>query len=812
MKKCLFALFFFVSLAAFGQSKITVFSTGDRVPIVNAEIFCKEKLAGKTDKNGVLSFKTKCKQVSVKAAGYYEDDVVVDKVMEIALSKTDPKTQSIQAVIIADKSDPRALAILKKVNDNYKENSPKSLDSYSYKSYEKISYDLDQDSIQQYNQSLDKMIDSLKMLPTPTQTTEQKKDSLETENVMKLLGRNKMFLWERATEFLFSKKYGEKVNILDNRISGLQEPVYELLALRSNRNQIPREIREENRALYRFFLTDSIMIDGRKNYVIRFRQADYKKPVQRRKFNGYLYIDAENYALKKIESNSKVKSNGMMTSIWIPIDNKWFLLQENLKLKMGSTNFDAEQPKDKNEKKQQKDGKKFGSYVYIRSDYFDFKINPDLEPKKFSGYSLSVKNSDGNSLDLYRTEPLTEREELTYTAIDSVGQKYKLDQKLNILSGLLDGKLRVGKVDFDALQLFKYNLYEGVRLGAGVKTNEKFNKYISPDAYFGYGFKDHKWKYGAGIDIKTTLEKTSYFRAEYYNDVEAAGRFNEDLWNFKMKVMNGGIDASNDRFYGFKGFKLSYQNDLTNTLTLKISAKKDREAAKFNYNFNNLGFEFENFATQLTLKYTPRSKSMMTPSGKVTYNQNYPEFYFNYEQALKTLGGDFNFSRFDFLAQHQFKTKAGLTGLRAYTGLTTDEAPIWHQFAMNGLGTASSSFNFNFTSYLGFATMEGGKYYNDKFIGYYFTHRLPFYFRTVGKTTSSFNLLYKGITGDMKNPEFHQFKFEKLNHLYQEIGFETNHILGTPFDLGLFYRVGHYATDSFKDNFAVQLKLSLLGF
>ena len=214
----------------------------------------------------------------------------------------------------------------------------------------------------------------------------------------------------------------------------------------------------------------------------------------------------------------------------------------------------------------------------------------------------------------------------------------------------------------------------------------------------------------------------------------------------------------------------------------------------------------------MTLKYTPRSKSMMTPAGKRTYDQKYPEFYFNYEQALKTLGGDFNFSRFDFLAQHQFKTKAGLTGIRLFTGMTTGDAPIWHQFAINGLETESAAFNFNFTSYLGFATMEAGKYYDDKFFGYYFTHRIPFYFKTFGKTTSSFNLLFKGISGDMKNPEFHQFKFEKLNHLYQEIGFETNHILGTPFDLGLFYRVGHYATDSFKDNFAVQLKLSLLGF
>jgi hypothetical protein len=327
MKKCLFALLFFISLAVFGQSKITVFSTSDRVPLANAEIFCNQKLAGNTDKNGVLNFKTKCRKVSVKASGYYEDDVVVDKIMEVALSKTDPKTQSIEGVIIAYKSDPRALAILKKVNDNYKTNSPKSLDSYSFKSYEKISFDLDEDSIQLYNQSLDKMIDSLKTLPKPVQTAEQKKDSLETESVMKLAGQSKLFLWERASEFLFSKKYGEKVNILDNRISGLQQPVYELLSLRSNRNQVPREIREENRALYRFFLTDSITIDGRKNYVIRFRQADFKKPVQRRKFNGYLYIDAANYALKKIESNSKVKSAGSITSIWTPIDNKWFLLQ-----------------------------------------------------------------------------------------------------------------------------------------------------------------------------------------------------------------------------------------------------------------------------------------------------------------------------------------------------------------------------------------------------------------------------------------------------------------------------------------------------
>ena len=812
MKKLSSIIFILYFIQGFAQSKITVLAAGERTPIANATISCDKKILGKTSSNGTFSFKTKCKKIDVKAAGFYEDEAVVDQVMEITLSKIDPKVQSIEGVIIADKSDPRALEILKKVNDAYKDNSPQSLDSYSFKSYEKFSLDLDEDSISAYNQFVDNRIDSLKTLPTADLTAKKKKDSVENINMMKLLGTNKLFLWERASEFLFSKKYGEKINILDNRVAGLQQPLYEMMALRSNRNKIPREVQEENRSLYRYFLTDSIEIDGRKNFVIRFRQVDYKKPINRRKFNGYIYVDTETYGLKKIESNSKKRSEGSITSIWKPIDNKWFLSKENFKFRMGSTVFDQKKEDKKDKKEDKKDRKKFGNYVYMMADYFDFKSPIDVEKKDFSGYTMDVKNSDGSTLDQFRTDSLTAREKLTYTKIDSVGKKYKLDQKLNIFTGLLKGNIRVGKVDFAADKIIKYNKYEGIRLGAAAKLNEKFNKYISPDAYFAYGFKDHTWKFGAGVDVKTTLRKNSFFRAEYYNDVIAAGRFNENLWNFKMKIMNSGIDMNNDRFYKYEGFKLSYENDLTNGLTVNVSAKKDQETAKFDYNFNNLGSQFDNVATQITLKYSPNSKNIMTPSGKFTYDQNYPEIYFNYEQGLNSLGGDLNYSRFDILAQHNFKTKLGVTGVRLYSGLITGDAPIWHHFAMNGLGNDKGTINFNLTSYLGFATMESGKYYNDKFFGYYFTHRIPFYFRTFGKQTSSFDLIYKGITGDMKDMKFHDFQFQKLDHLYQEIGLESNNFLGTPFNLGFFYRVGYYNTPIFKENFAVQLKLRFLGF
>ncbi len=808
MKHISFFLLLFTVNILTAQYKIIVTSEPDNKPLAGAQILCNKKLLSVTNATGEAYLRTKCREVEIIKKGFYDDKSLVDKLMEVRMVPKDSKLQSIEGVVIVDVSDPLALEILKKVNENFENNSPKSLQSYEFKSYEKIDFDLDEDSIKAYNEYITKRLDSLKLLPPAADLSDKKKkDSLESVRVMKLMGQSKLFLWERATEYLYSQKYGEKINVLDNRISGLQEPIYEMLALRSNRNKIPREILPENRALYRYFVTDTLQIEGRSNFVIRFRPVDKKSAPKRRKFTGYLYIDTNTYAVKKIEHHSKVKSEGSLTSIWTPIDGKWFLHKENFKVKMGSTAF----PKPgADSAKVKKD--RFGMYVSLQADYFNFKTNIPQSKKDFSGYTMSVENADGTLMNQYRTDSLSAREQNTYVQIDSVGQKYKLDQKAGIISKLLKGKVRFGKVDFDLLQLVKYNKYEGLRLGAGIKTNEKFSRYISPDAYAGYGFHDHRWKGGAGIDVRTTLRTNAFFRAEYYNDVDAAGRFNEGLWNVKMRIMNSGVDLNNRMFYRFSGFKFSYEDDLTSTFTAKVALSANKEYAEFPYNFRKRGNDFHNTALQLTLKYAPFSKSMMTPAGKLTYEQNYPEFYFNYEQAFSALKGDFSYSKFDILAQHQFKTKAGQTGARLYAGIVSGEAPIWHQFAMNGLSNGKGNISFNLTSFLGFATMEGGKYFNDRFVGYYLTHRLPVYFRTFGRKTSSFDLVYKGIIGDMSHPEYHDLNFEKLNKLYQEAGLEVNSIFGIPFNLGFFYRVGPYATANFSSNFAVQLKLNILGF
>jgi hypothetical protein len=804
MRRILVFICFWIYIFGYSQSKITVVDDTDKSPIVGAAIICKGKILGKTDSHGFLEFDSKCKNIQIQANNYREETTVVENNITVSLLKNSSKTTSIETVIIEDKSDPRALEILKKVNQLFKENSPKTLDSYAYKSYEKVSLDIDEDSISQFNEFFEN---------SNFFKEKRKKDSLNNISARKIFSKSKLFLWERAQEFLYSKTYGEKINILDNRISGLKQPIYEMIALQqSNRDKLPNQLKQENRGLYRFFLTDTIEMDGRKNFVIRFREVNYKKSDKKRKYNGAIYIDTETYGIKKIENFSKNKNDGIITSTWIFFNNKWFLAHETVKLRMSNMAMEEEDKEHPEEKHEKKDKKSFGTYAFLSSRYFDFKSPIENDKNDFKGYTFSVKNTDGKTLSQYRTDPLTDREKNTYTTIDSLGKIYNIDTKARVLTGLLNGQIRVGAVDFAVDEIVNYNLYEGFRVGLKAKLNETFNPYFSPDYYFAYGFKDDKWKYGIGLDIKTTLDKNSFFRIEYNDDVTASGEFYRRLWNFKMRMANYGNNLNNDRYYHYKSASLSYLNDVSNGLTLVFAARRNVEEAMFDYQFRDRGAAFDNFNTLFTLKFSPNSTNIMTPQGKSLIDQKYPELYFNYEQSYKLLGGDFNYTRFDALFVHNFKTMLGTTGFRLYGGMVFGQAPIWKNFTMNGLASPRRDFNFNLTSFLGFATLEGGKYYNDKFIAYYFTHKLPFYFKSFGRNISSFDFVFRGTIGNMDHPEYHQFRFRPLNHLYQEVGLEWNNFLSSYFNLGLFYRVGYYATPNFKQNFAIQFKLKLLEF
>ncbi|KUJ56516.1 DUF5686 family protein [Chryseobacterium aquaticum] len=827
MTKLLSSVFLFLSVLFFAQTQLKVYSKADKKPIRDAAIYCDDNLLGKTNFDGVLSFKTKCKKVEILASNFEDVTVDVKKAMEVAMQPLSEKQNNIDRVIITDKSDPRALKILDEFNKREKENSPKSLDTYNFKSYSKFSIDVDKDSIDTFTNFLASRKDSLSKVSKSElkQKESEKKDSLIGEDLLDATHESQMFLWEKATEYKYSQKFGEKTNIIDNRMSGFKNPIYEAVAINlSHLNRTPRQIRPENRKLFNFYLSDTLQLDGRKTYVIKFKEITDKKKQNPRKFNGKIYVDSETYALKKFESASKKRNEGDIVSVWKPINNKWFLDYEDIKLKMGDQSFniskkdsvktDSLKKGEKLSDRKKYNQKTFGNYLYVKNRFFDFKINEEQKASEFKGYSLEMKNSDGSLLQQYRTDSLTARESATYTKIDSFVQKHDFEKKLSFLTQLMRGNLRYKMIDFDLTKFISYDKYQGFRLGAGVKLNEKFSKTFSPDGYFGYGFKDHTWKYGLGLDMKLSSRRTSIFRIDYVDDVFAAGRFSNNMWDMMMKVNDLNLDLHNANFYKNQKWGASYLYDISNSLSFKIAVNKEKQEALFDYQYKNLGNRFDNVSTTLSLKFSPNDKNIMTPSGKYTYEKGFPQVYMNLEKGIDALGGDLDYYRADALIIHQFRSKLGTTNLKLFGGISSGTAPIWKNFEIAGQNDRNPEnwySNINTPNNLAFATMPSGTFFADKFVAFKVSQYLPFRFKKIGKRYSNIELEYQSAIGDFKNRGDHQFDFQVLDHYYQEVGVMWNRFLGRSFGVGFSYRLGYYQTSEFKDNFGIKLRFSVLN-
>lgn len=816
MTKLLSILSLFFTVLFFGQIQLKIFNKTDKKPIENAEAYCDDNLLAKSNSAGILSVKTKCKKVEILANNFEDISVDIKKTLEVGMHPLSEKTSNIDRVVITDQSDPKALKILDELHKRAKENTPKSLDSYHFKSYSKFSIDVDKDSIGIYKNFIASRKDSLSKVEKTQlkQKAGEKKDSLLNEDFINASAASQMFLWEKATDYRYSQKYGEKITIIDNRMSGFKNPIYEAMAINiSNLNSTPRQLRPENRNLFKFYLSDTLQLDGRKTYVIKFKEITEKKKQNPRKFNGKIYVDAESFALKKYESITKKQGDATITSVWKPIDKKWFLDYEDIKIKMGDQSFKtSKKDSAKIGEKQKYNEKAFGNYLYIKNRFFDFELNTDQKASEFKGYSLEMKNSDGTLLRKYRTDSLTTRESATYVKIDSLVEKHDLEKKLGFMTQLMRGNLRYKMIDFDISKFINYDKYQGLRLGAGLKLNEKFNKTFSPDAYFGYGFRDHHWKYGAGLDVKLSDTRTSVFRIDYVDDVFAAGRFSNHMWDMMMKFSDLNLDWHNANFYETKKWGASFLYDLSNSLSVKISANKEKQQALFDYQYKNLGNGFNNVNAILSVKFSPNDKNIMTPSGKYTFQKGFPQVFMNFEKGVNALGGNLDYHRLDGLVIHQFRSKLGVTNLKLFAGLSSGTAPIWKNFEIAGHNEKSPDHwdsNINTPSNLGLATMPSGTFFADKFVAFRVSQKLPLRFRTLGKRYSTIELEYQSAICAFKNRTDHQFEFRALDHYYQEVGLVWNRFLGRNFGVGFSYRLGHYQTPEFKDNFGIKLKLGL---
>lgn len=521
-----------------------------------------------------------------------------------------------------------ALAILNKVLENYDANSPESLASYTYTNYEKFTIDADAGTI-------------------------------ANPELQKILSNSKLMLWERSVKTDYEKGRGVKKTVLLDSLAGSNAVVPENLTLGNNREGMPAVLKKENRPLYDFYLASNNSSDASGSIKIFFKQKNNKdgKP------DGVIEVDSQTFAVKSLETFGQDRRNFTRKN-WEEKGGKWFLTEMTIHRQLSRleqsklVSFAGKVPKE--------------GEVFLDGtvQYSDITINPDLSGENFSGYYYQRSaNINANAAEL-RPQPLDEREMQTAPLLTPLFQKFHLDNKLEGLAALWRLNFRTGMVDWDLIKTVSYNQVEHLRLGLGARLNERFSPYVSPGAYAGYGLYDQKWKYGADVLINfTPKDRVNTLRLAYQDDTFSAGRFNDNLWDGFMKLMNNGVDLNNNKIVYQKGGLISFESDFARGVTGRLTAARNEEEMATPYDYKGLGKSFVNTTAGLSLKFSPNSRYVMTPRGRFVVEKGYPEIFLNVEQGFKGLGGDFNYTKASLLYSQIFKNPLGETGIRAWGGV-----------------------------------------------------------------------------------------------------------------------------------------------
>lgn len=268
---------------------------------------------------------------------------------------------------------------------------------------------------------------------------------------------------------------------------------------------------------YNLFLADSTLINGHKNYQIKF-SPKYNQGLL---FKGDIWIDSITYAITK-------------TNITIPSHTSVNFLN-NL-----NYSFTTEP---------------FGNNIFPNKEKQGIGLNVNLYPNKDIQYfgavlteerSYTNTTSTTDTLSIKPEEkkveiPTDDKLEATWNKIDSINQTRI--QKLSswAVDIILNQYLHTWKIDIGPiLNLFHFNQLEGAAPRLTLRSGESFAKYFTFGGYYGYGFKDQYphdstrntglHSYGGNIQWRFGPTKRNNLALTYDHKTERIGYDDSDIY------------------------------------------------------------------------------------------------------------------------------------------------------------------------------------------------------------------------------------------------------------------------------------------
>jgi hypothetical protein len=706
-----------------------------------------------------------------------------------------PATFQLEEVKIVAGENP-AHRIIKNVIANSDKNNPEKLPSFSYTAYDKMIFTID------------------------TLETEQSDINPQDSGYIRLksfLADKDFFMMETVSERRFMKPDRNREKVLASRISGFRDPVllflssqlqsstfyHELIKI-TDKNYI-NPISRGSIKKYFFQIEDTTYTSrGDSVFIISFR------PGINTNFDGLkgvLSINTHGWAIQNVIAEPARDDRGMSVKIQqmyeLINDSTWFPRQLNTDVIFNNVLVNNLIPIGK--------GK---SYL------MDIELNPELVKRQFNHIEVEFDPNAGDRDEefwlAFRGDSLSGRERRTYEYIDSVGRQANLDKMANTIKSLLNSRLPVGKIDIDLLKTAKFNNYEGIYLGLGLLTNQRFSQTIEAGAFWGYGFRDKFAKYGGNFSITIDKYREIKLNLSYFDDVTETGGVKfygvqegllnpASFRNFLVKHMD-----HTERMHASIVFRVLRYG------TFNLGITKDRKRITNDYYFDRGDsglpgerpeYDFTEFSAGF--RYAHKEKFMDMPDSRISLGTRYPVIWFQYTQGLKDVfDGTFSYHKFDLKIEKSFFIKYfGETRIDLLAGYV--DRPVPQTNLYNGRGSYRL-----FTIYtpVSFATQRMGEFLASKYIFLFYTHNFGKLLWRTKNFAPEFALAANFGFGDLDHPEYHKgVDFKVMDRGYIESGLLINNLLNMngalSLGLGAFFRHGYYKLPETADNFAYKISV-----
>jgi hypothetical protein len=491
-----------LSQQTFVHGKVSDRETNLPIPYISV-VFKNTQIGTFTDSLGFfhLSSKQKADSIRFSGIGYISKTIAVKSAKENELEvMLKPVVVNISEIkVIPDEGPVRR--IMKAMVDRKKDNNPEKYQRYSYRKYTKWEYHLmnvgnqiAQSKAFRNNQSVFKTDDN-NSRNLPLYFSEQLVVSEVQGNPPK-----------QKSTVLADKTYG--VGVLDNyEISGytsaldLEVNFYDNFITLYSQNFVS-PLAENGWFYYKYFLADSLMRDGKKEYRINF----YPRRPGDKTFKGFLITETKNYSLVEIDGTLSgesyvnfLKSLRLKQSFQFANDSIPFFRRNQIDAIFNYI------PQNNNPKK------KPISLFSTQSSVIDSVTVNQPEPVKMNTQNARFEtiqlpdNKSRNELfwQNNRLEDLSSHELDITSTIDSVND-IKLIKVVNNLSEMmLTNYYDFGRWEFGPYpNVFNTNKVEGVHLFAGFRTSDEISTRYLFWGGLGYGFKNKKINGIAGVGYK----------------------------------------------------------------------------------------------------------------------------------------------------------------------------------------------------------------------------------------------------------------------------------------------------------------------